>query len=82
MRSDTIGMFLLAARSISRATIEDLLLCPERTRTTTRASLMAARIISLQLAPALLSRCEIQQRMPFPSNAAQTASAARSSWLE
>ena len=69
------------ARSTSRSTCRDALVCPENTTTITREVWMAPTIASLQMAPGTMSRGANQQRTPACSRRATTASAIGLSWL-
>ena len=63
------------ARSTSRWTCCDPLALAEKIRTISRLWLMPRRMEAAQLSLATMSLGAIQQRMPFASKAAQTASA-------
>ncbi len=82
IRSGTIGMPLLTARSTSRPTCGDWLAWDEKTRTMTRDWWIASTIEAPYSAPGMTSRGAIQQRIPSDSSIAQAASAVGLSRVE
>ena len=82
MRSGMIATPLCTARSTSRLICGDLFAAAEKTSTMTLLAPMASTIAAPQSRPGRMSRGAIQQRTPWRSSVAHTASATGLSAVE